>query len=103
MTYMSSDLLQDYLDGRLDDDRAEIVEQALRENPDVSVELERLRENVRFLRGRELDTDLPEEWQAMIGESQSRTGDPRFPKVCRTELTAKRRSSQSAKKGHGTG
>jgi len=31
MTYMSSDLLQDYLDGRLDDDRAEIVEQALRE------------------------------------------------------------------------
>jgi len=26
MTYVSSDLLQDYLDGRLEDDRAEIVE-----------------------------------------------------------------------------
>jgi len=44
-----------------------LSKRALSEHPDVSAELERLRQDVRILRGRELDTDLPEEWQAIIG------------------------------------
>ena len=67
MTNISSDLLQDYLNGRLEDDCAEIVERALRQNPDASAELERLRENAHVLRSRETDVELPADWLIMLG------------------------------------
>ena len=62
MSCVSADQLQDYLDGRLDSRRAELVERALREDPDVSVELERLRETARVLQSHEPDSQLPAEW-----------------------------------------
>jgi anti-sigma factor RsiW len=62
MSYVSADQLQDYLDGRLDLRRAELVERALSEDPDVSAELERLRDTARVLRSQKPDSKLPAHW-----------------------------------------
>lgn len=62
MSYVSADRLQDYLDGHLDSRQAELIERALRDDPDVSAELERLRETARLLRSQEPESRLPPAW-----------------------------------------
>ena len=62
---VSSDILQDYLDGHLDDTRAEIVERALNDR-EVSTELERLRENARALRSRSPEPRIPDAWLLIL-------------------------------------